>query len=635
MAWALVGQAPDSGRTLAHTITSPGTAADQILILQVSGRGGGTLNVPTGWTTLVDNSQESVILGRVATNDASDDITAHSFLDVETWVKMTAWSGGTLNLSVAAETARTTKSGVSIQSITPAHDDCLCLSVATKSKTATQNGVNATATPGGYTEQLDQANDGSVELSLMAYEILVGGSGVFNGGGDYTLSLADWSQLSNEVTIALQPAAVGGSGQIDSVTPAAPAESQTGVVIEADDGGTQQTVTYNGATLTVTNYVSGAPSQYTVNWPTLSVEGGAMRFNVGYNLVVGALPALAVQTSPLAGYQYVLLGTKDAGLTDGLVDDDTLGAGDTYIYGVESPVDGLWDFNLSSHYINNVPDGGTFTYRLYGVTEARWSNQVVETFSVGGSIELLVAAGLHGHAAENIDLIQKSAMSVAEALHAHTAEGVTLSSAGSLGVQEATHGHTAESVALTQGHVLAVAQALHSLTSDGVVFTQAHALAVQEALHGFASDNILLSFGLVLDLQDALHAFTSEAVSLTQAGTIVVQEAAHGHTADNVALGQGFTITVADGLHGHTADVATLSQSQVMAVSEALHALTSEVPSMTQKGSLVVSDALHAQLVDNVVFPGTVFQSDRVVVVQAGDRLMVVVPPDRIVNVRH
>ena len=38
--------------------------------------------------------------------------------------------------------------------------------------------------------------------------------------------------------------------------------------------------------------------------------------------------------------------------------------------------------NLDDGYIDAVPDGGVFTYRLWDVTRKRWTREVTETFKV-------------------------------------------------------------------------------------------------------------------------------------------------------------------------------------------------------------------------------------------------------------
>lgn len=176
---------------------------------------------------------------------------------------------------------------------------------------------------------------------------------------------------------------------VESVTPTTPHPGQGGVVISGQlFGATQGTVAYNGITVAVTNWTATA---ITVTWPSLA-DGSTLGFNTNLPLIVTAADLtpsapFSVQTIPDPTYQYVLIGTRDAGLGpgEGLFDDDTLGAGDTYVYGVESPAGG-WDFTgLANHYINAVPSGGTFTYRLWDVALGQWSNEAVESFTVEGA----------------------------------------------------------------------------------------------------------------------------------------------------------------------------------------------------------------------------------------------------------
>lgn len=177
------------------------------------------------------------------------------------------------------------------------------------------------------------------------------------------------------------------------VTPSTPTEAQTGVLVQvANDGGEQGTFAYNGIVVTVTGYAPGNPATYTVTWPTLAVDGSATTFNQSYGLVfspqAGAPSApFGVTTLPDPDYQYVLIGTRDPGLPvdEGLFYDDTLGTGDTYVYGIGLPDTDPddWDYTgLANHYINAAPNGGTFAYRLWDVALGQWSGEATENFTV-------------------------------------------------------------------------------------------------------------------------------------------------------------------------------------------------------------------------------------------------------------
>ncbi len=176
---------------------------------------------------------------------------------------------------------------------------------------------------------------------------------------------------------------------ITNVTPSSPEEGQVNVII--DGSGFDGTFTYAGIPLSV---VSWTPTQATVNFPVIATDFSNVGFNQDYPLIAKDSDPFQVQTSPRSNYQYVLIGARDDGLDpgEGLFDDDTLGTGDNYVYGVESPVDGQWDFTgLANHYINSVPDGGTFAYRLWDVDLQQWSQIANESFQVG--LNVLPASG--------------------------------------------------------------------------------------------------------------------------------------------------------------------------------------------------------------------------------------------------
>lgn len=205
---------------------------------------------------------------------------------------------------------------------------------------------------------------------------------IAGAGAIGTATVDDSGGINDRMAATMLFESIGSSGI--TVTPPAPEEGQTGVIVTAPgDGGTQQAVTYDGQTLNVTAYNPGS-SEYTCDWPAFNVQGPGRQLRVDYDLVVGALPAIQVQTEPKAGYQYVLIGTRspELGAGEGLYDQDTLGAGDTYVYGIGSPVDPLVQYFLDQHYINNVANGWVFTHSLFGVTEQYWSNTGTKTFVV-------------------------------------------------------------------------------------------------------------------------------------------------------------------------------------------------------------------------------------------------------------
>lgn len=254
------------------------------------------------------------------------------------------------------------------------------------------------------------------------------------------------------------------------------------------------------------------------------------------------------------------------------------------------------------------------------------------TSPVGGG-SLTVADAVHGHASESPALTQAHLLAVAAAGHGHLAESPTLTEAAQLAVDGVLHAHAVESPTLTQAHALTVAGAVHGHAVDELALVQAHVLSVAEALHGHAADSVTLDLSTVLSVDEALHAHSVDALSLTQAHVLVVQDALHDHAAEQVALTQSIIVALADARHGHAVETTALTQAHLLEIQAALHGHAADEPGVLAGGLLVVSDTLHAHLVGNLIFPGTVFQADRLLVVRGFDRVLVVAPSDRVAAV--
>jgi hypothetical protein len=180
---------------------------------------------------------------------------------------------------------------------------------------------------------------------------------------------------------------------ITGTVPTNPIPGQTGVLVNGVNFGlVEGSITYNGLSLVVANW---ADTQIEVTWPDIQT-GSTFNFQTPSDLIVDTSQPFSVQTNPDPDYQYVLIGTRNAGLVEGLFDDDiTASAPDsvegTYVYGVSTGTGGTPDdtgveYHLDEHYINQVPlNGWSFDYRRWD--GSTWSNLADERYyeSAGGT----------------------------------------------------------------------------------------------------------------------------------------------------------------------------------------------------------------------------------------------------------
>jgi hypothetical protein len=225
-----------------------------------------------------------------------------------------------------------------------------------------------------------------------------------------------------------------------------PRDNETGVVIDGINFGTLQgTVSYGSfPSLNVTNWQQ---RRVTVTWAPIFANGGSTGFELDYELRVtravaddgvASDPAL-VQTDPQAAYQY-LQPTEQPADPEGIWNDDTLTLNEDYAYGIEVPQDGQWDFsNLASGYLNNVPNGGVFQYRLWDVSTGVWSGTANETFTVQGAPPVIGVGDLsHAHQLSDPGYVLN--VSVNDLLHNHGISDPTPFES-EVGVQELRHFH--------------------------------------------------------------------------------------------------------------------------------------------------------------------------------------------------
>lgn len=215
----------------------------------------------------------------------------------------------------------------------------------------------------------------------------------------------------------------------------------------------------------------------------------------------------------------------------------------------------------------------------------------------GGSVSLIVADALHGHAVDSPSFSMATYLAVAESLHTQAADNLTLSTTGSanLAIQEAAHAHVSDGVALTTRWLLIVADALHTHAADNLTMgvTGATTLTVADATSVHTADSVALSVIAFLAIADAVsqHAADNLTLDTSNATFLTVQEATHSHGTDGIALTLDTWLAIVDAAHAHTADAPTLSLGQLsLQIADALHAMYSDIVFLTLPGGNLTTD---------------------------------------------
>ena len=201
----------------------------------------------------------------------------------------------------------------------------------------------------------------------------------------------------------------------------------------------------------------------------------------------------------------------------------------------------------------------------------------------GGSVSLIVADALHGHAVDSPSFSMATYLAVAESLHTQAADNLTLSTTGSanLAIQEAAHAHVSDGVALTTRWLLIVADALHTHAADNLTMgvTGATTLTVADATSVHTADSVALSVIAFLAIADAVsqHAADNLTLDTSNATFLTVQDAAHAHSSDGTGLSLNTWLAIVEAAHSHTADAPVLSAATALVVAESLHAQFADV----------------------------------------------------------
>lgn len=235
--------------------------------------------------------------------------------------------------------------------------------------------------------------------------------------------------------------------------------------------------------------------------------------------------------------------------------------------------------------------------RFWQIFEDEEDYLFVPDASGGGSVSLIVADALHGHAVDSPSFSMATYLAVAESLHTQAADNLTLNTTGSanLAIQEAAHAHVSDGVALTTRWLLIVADALHTHAADNLTMgvTGATTLTVADATSVHTADSVALSVIAFLAIADAVsqHAADNLTLDTSNATFLTVQEATHSHGTDGIALTLDTWLAIVDAAHAHTADAPTLSLGQLsLQIADALHAMYSDIVFLTLPGGNLTTD---------------------------------------------
>jgi hypothetical protein len=196
------------------SITAPTRSVGDLLLVYAAARNNSeTATDPSGWLRLVDasavGSNSTVLWGRVATNDASDNFSVDFSATSVCNGQMAVFSGnvysplsGIVAHSIGNDTD-TEATGLSYEGLTITTDNCLVLLVGKKTKTATSNGVTL-STPAGFTRIGFRAADGSMPVMVWEYAQQTTATSIATGG--WTVVGTEESNIATGFTVALRTA---------------------------------------------------------------------------------------------------------------------------------------------------------------------------------------------------------------------------------------------------------------------------------------------------------------------------------------------------------------------------------------------------------------------------------------------
>jgi len=141
-----------------------------------------------------------------------------------------------------------------------------------------------------------------------------------------------------------------------------------------------------------------------------------------------------------------------------------------------------------------------------------------------------------------------------------------------------------------------------------------------------------LTVGGTLTAHDLNNGHALESVSLTQQNVLAVTDALHGQALDGVPLDISVILAAVAGVsHGQAlAGGLGLTQASVLTPNNLAHLQALTGFDLIAGGALNPADLRHAQTLDALNLPGTLFHTDRLLLVAESDRIMVIDAADRV-----
>ena len=320
------------------------------------------------------------------------------------------------------------------------------------------------------------------------------------------------------------------------------------------------------------------------------------------------------------------------------------------------------DYSLASGSVlidQGVDLSADFTTDIAGTTRPQGAAFDIGAFEylAGGGTTLALASVTHAQAlAGGLGLTQAGAITPASVAHGHTLDATTLAQANTLAVQALGHTQALGSVTLTEAAVLALAGLAHAQAlAGGLGLTSGNSLAPASVTHAQAlAGGLGLTQAGALTVNGLTHAQTLAQAALTVGGTLTAHDLNNGHALESVSLTQQNVLAVTDALHGQALDgvpldisvilaaVAGVSHGQALAGGLGLTQASVLTPNnlahlqaltgfdLIAGGALNPADLRHAQTLDALNLPGTLFHTDRLLLVAESDRIMVIDAADRV-----
>lgn len=224
-----------------------------------------------------------------------------------------------------------------------------------------------------------------------------------------------------------------------------------------------------------------------------------------------------------------------------------------------------------------------------------------------------------------------------------------------LSLQNTHHLQLVSTPNLIQSNLLTPNSASQTTSISAVNLIQANILSINTAIQLQTATSLTLASGLVLSLNLSNQSTTSTTPNLTQANVLAVNTSAHSQSMSTPILMQGNVLFIGNGIQSQLADTVTLSQGMflqlqaatqtqatssitvsaglVLHVLNTVHSHNTELLNLSTHITLVVSNALHRLYSLQTGF-STLLTTGSVLVIQAEDRLLLVMEEDRSLSVQ-